>query len=74
MSKEATANTRSESMRVRLDPQMMRRFEAQAVDRGMAPSTLAAFVLAEYVREQERTIVLTQVMNEDGVVVSKSKR
>lgn len=74
MVKEAVANTRSESMRVRLDPQMMRRFEAQAADRGMAPSTFAAFVLAEYVREQERTIVITQVMTEDGVLVGKNKR
>lgn len=74
MAKEVPVNTRSESMRVRLDPQMMRRFEAVAADRGIAPSTLAAFVLAEYVCEQERTVVINQVINSDGVVVGKTRR
>ncbi|TRZ92724.1 MAG: hypothetical protein D4R84_11735 [Rhodocyclaceae bacterium] len=61
-------------MRVRLDAQMMRRFAGVAADRGMAPSTLAAFVLAEYTCEQERTVIIHQIEREDGVIIGKSKR
>ena len=74
MVRDEQTGKRSESMRVRLDAQMMRRFDAVAADRGMAPSTLAAFVLAEYVCEQERTVIISQLMNDQGVVVGKSKR
>lgn len=69
MDKEQQTGKRSESMRVRLDVPMMRRFEAQAADRGMAPSTLAAFVLAEYVCNQERTLMVTRYIDGEGNVV-----
>lgn len=74
MGQDEKTSKRSASMRVRLEEQMMRRFDSISADRGMAPSTLAAFVLAEYVCEQERTVIIHQVEREDGVIIGKSKR
>ncbi len=73
MGRSEQASKRVESLRVRLDPSMMRRFEAVAAERGIAPSTLAAFVLAEYVCDRERTVMQTVYMNEEGAVISRKK-
>lgn len=53
MSREDQASKRSNSMRVRLVPEMLERFEKVARDFGMAPSTLAAYVIGAFVRDQE---------------------
>lgn len=49
---EKAAN-RSESIRVRLAPDLMQRFEHQASRLGMTPATLAAYVLGSWVKSQE---------------------
>lgn len=54
MTREDQANKRSNSMRVRLVPEMMERFDTISRDFGMAPSTLAAYVIGAFVRDQER--------------------
>lgn len=47
------AGNRSESIRVRLAPDLMQRFEHQAARLGMTPATLAAYVLGSWVKSQE---------------------
>ena len=54
MSRDEQANKRSNSIRVRLVPEMMDRFEVISRGFGMAPSTLAAYVIGAFVRDQER--------------------
>lgn len=44
---------RTGSMRVRLSPEMLDRFEALAKRYGMPPSTLAAFAIARFVQTEE---------------------
>lgn len=53
MGRDDQANKRTDSMRVRLSPEMMQRFQAIAADFGMAPSTLAAFAIVSFVRMHE---------------------
>ena len=48
-----TENRRVESLRVRLAPEMMDKFEAFAARYGMPASTLAAFALAQFVQQEE---------------------
>lgn len=74
MGRDGQSSKRVESLRVRLEPDMMRRFEKVAEDFGMAPSTMAAFVLAQYVRESERTVVQTVIAKEDGTVIGKGPK
>lgn len=73
MSREDQTSKRSESVRVRLESEMMQRLAKVAADFGMSPSTLAAFAVANFVREQERTVVLDRIMTEDGVIVASKK-
>lgn len=47
------SNNRTESIRLRLSPEMMERFERQADRIGLTPSTLAAFVIGRWVKEEE---------------------
>ena len=70
MSRGDQANKRTDSIRVRLSPDMMKRLEAISANLGMPPSTVAAMAVGTYVIEQERTIVLDRVMTEDGMVIS----
>lgn len=44
---------RTGSMRVRLSPEMLDRFEALAKRYGMPPSTLAAFAIARFVQAED---------------------
>lgn len=54
MSRSDQAGKRTESIRVRLEPDMMQRFEQAAARYGLTPSTMAAVVLGEYVVRHER--------------------
>ncbi len=54
MSRSEQAGKRTESIRVRLEPDMMQRFEQAASRYGLTPSTMAAVVLGEYVVRHER--------------------
>lgn len=56
MSREDQSNKRSNSIRIRLSPEILERFETISKDIGMAPATLAAFVVGNFVREQERIL------------------
>lgn len=73
MSREDQSSKRSESVRIRLESEMMQRLEKVAADFGMAPSTMAAFAVAAFVREQERTLLVERIMTEDGAIVSSKK-
>lgn len=64
---------RTDSVRVRLSPDMMERLEKISANLGMPPSTVAAMAVGMYVIEQERTIVLDRIMTEDGVIVAQKK-
>lgn len=44
---------RTGSMRIRLSPEMLERFETLAKRYGMPPSTLAAFAIARFVQSEE---------------------
>ncbi len=46
-------NKRTGSMRIRLSPEMLERFEKLAKRYGMPPSTLAAFAIARFVQSEE---------------------
>lgn len=73
MATEKPSGKRVDSVRVRLEPDMMRRLEKVAADFGMAPSTMAAFAVATFVREQEQTVVLDRIMTESGAIVAQKK-
>lgn len=53
MARKDQSNKRSDSIRIRLSPEMMKRFEKLSADFGMAPSTLAAFAVADFVIAHE---------------------
>lgn len=53
--------------RVRLTPNMTARFEALAERLGMAPSTLAAFALGEFVKRHEDNARVQQIAVIDAV-------
>jgi len=46
-------NKRTDSIRVRLSPEMMERFEKLASRYGMPPATLCAFAVARFVQSEE---------------------
>ncbi|MEW6293828.1 MAG: hypothetical protein AB1544_11035 [Pseudomonadota bacterium] len=73
MSRGDQANKRTDSLRVRLSPDMMQRFQAIAGNLGMPPSTLAALAIGTYVIEQERIILVERTLTTDGVVVTNRK-
>lgn len=49
---------RTGSMRIRLSPEMLERFELLAKRYGMPPSTLAAFAIARFVQAEEMNRML----------------
>lgn len=49
-------NRRTDSIRVRLSPDMMTRFEELADRYGMPPATLAAFAIARFVQQDENNL------------------
>ncbi|MDC7692649.1 hypothetical protein [Vogesella indigofera] len=57
---KVTAN-RSESMRVRLAPDLMVRYEHQALRVGMTPATLAAYIIGSWVKSQEDQLRMQSV-------------
>jgi len=74
MGRGEQVSKRTDSIRVRLSPDMMKRLEALSSDLGMPPSTVAALAVGSYVIEQERTVVLDRIMTEDGTLVASKKR
>lgn len=54
-------NRRTDSIRVRLSPDMMGRFEAIAARYGMPPATLCSFAVAEFVQKQEAAVSLSRM-------------
>jgi predicted DNA-binding protein len=54
-------NRRTDSMRVRLSPEMMERFEALAVRYGMPPATLCAFAIARFVQSEENSLSMSRM-------------
>lgn len=64
---------RTDSIRVRLSPEMMKRLERIASELGMPISTMAALAVGEYVIEKERTILVERTLMPDGSVLSSKK-
>ena len=54
-------NRRTDSIRVRLSPDMMERFENLASRYGMPPATLCAFAVARFVQTEETNAQLTRM-------------
>lgn len=54
-------NKRTDSIRVRLSPDMMERFDVLAKAYGMPPATLAAFAIAGFVQAQENNAKMTRM-------------
>lgn len=61
MTAEGKKGNRSESIRVRLAPDLMTRFEGLSERYGMTPSTLAAFVVGQWVKSQEDQARMSQI-------------
>lgn len=59
--KIAASTNRTESMRVRLAPDLMARYEHQAARVGMTPATLAAFIIGSWVKSQEDQLRMQSV-------------
>ncbi len=57
----APENRRTDSIRVRLAPDMMERFENLASSYGMPPATLCAFAVARFVQQEETNAQLTRM-------------
>lgn len=57
----AEENRRTDSIRVRLSPEMMERFENLAKRYGMPPATLCAFAVARFVQQEENNMQLTRM-------------
>jgi predicted transcriptional regulator len=57
----APENRRTDSIRVRLAPEMMERFEHLASRYGMPPATLCAFAVARFVQQEETNAQLTRM-------------
>ena len=49
-------NKRTDSIRVRLAPEMLERFEDIAKRYGMPPATLGAFAIAKFVQHEENSV------------------
>lgn len=64
-----TRNRRIDSIRVRLSPEMMERFENLASRYGMPPATLCAFAVARFVQQEETNAQLARM-----VVLDASRR
>lgn len=56
-----TENKRTGSIRVRLSPEMMDRFESLSKSYGMPPATLCAFAVAQFVQTEENKTRLTRM-------------
>ena len=54
-------NRRTDSIRVRLSPDMMERFDVLASRYGMPPATLCAFAVARFVQSEEANAQLTRM-------------
>lgn len=54
-------NRRTDSIRVRLSPEMMDRFERVAQRYGMPPATLCAFAVARFVQQEENNASLARM-------------
>ena len=67
------ANKRTDSVRVRLSPEMMVRLEAVSKELGMPPSTVAAMAVGTFVIAQESTILHERLVTEDGSILSSKK-
>lgn len=67
------ANKRTDSVRVRLSPDMMKRLEMVSAELGMPASTVAALAVGSYVNDHERTIIHDRILTDDGVIVSSRK-
>ena len=57
----AEENRRTDSIRVRLSPEMLARFEALAKRYGMPPATLCAFAVAQFVQAEENKVSMTRM-------------
>ena len=57
----APENRRTDSIRVRLAPEMMERLEALAARYGMPPSTLGAFAVAQFVQNEENKVSMARM-------------
>lgn len=57
----ADENRRTDSIRVRLSPEMMGRFEALAKRYGMPPATLCAFAVAQFTQNEENKLSMTRM-------------
>ena len=73
MSRSDQVTKRTDSVRVRLSPEMMNRLEFISVQLGMSPSTVAALAVGTFVIEQERTIVVERVLTPDGDLLASKK-
>lgn len=60
---------RTESVRVKLAPQMTVKLEEMAIEYGMPTSTLAAFAISQWIIEQDRKLKFTKM-----AVMDASKR
>jgi predicted DNA-binding protein len=60
-------NKRTDSIRVRLSPEMMERFEKLAERFGMPPATLCAFAVATFVQKEENNVKFAQMAVIDSV-------
>lgn len=69
----AAENRRTDSIRVRLSPEMMERFEALASRYGMPPATLCAFAVARFVQSEESNASLTRMAVMDSIRKSGEK-
>ena len=54
-------NRRTDSIRVRLSPEMMARFEALAKRYGMPPATLCAFAVAQFTQNEENKLSMARM-------------
>lgn len=61
MTTEGKKGNRSESIRVRLAPDLMERFEGLSERYGMTPSTMVAFIVGQWVKTQEDQARMSQI-------------
>lgn len=61
MTTEGKKGNRSESIRVRLAPDLMERFEGLSTRYGMTPSTMVAFIVGQWVKTQEDQARMSQI-------------
>lgn len=54
-------NKRTDSIRVRLAPEMLERFELIAKRYGMPPATLGAFAIAQFVQQKENELSMSRM-------------